>query len=143
MHVYQIGENTASKCENSFKYLDTKVISYDDLTTYGWQSACHVEFNPEGSMLMVSGILMGDISGRIKGEIIVFTLKNQKLRICARISNRVSVFVENQALVTHYRFIRQKNFSDPVMFYITIPQVKYKRPTQGLSWEFETAGANH
>ena len=98
------------------------MISYDDLTTYGWQSACHVEFNPEGSMLMVSGILMGDISGRIKGEIIVFTLKNQKLRICARISNRVSVFVENQALVSHYRFIRQKNFSDPVtMFYITIP----------------------
>ena len=85
------------------------MISYDDLTTYGWQSACHVEFNPEGSMLMVSGILMGDISGRIKGEIIVFTLKNQKLRICARISNRVSAFVENQALVSHsdeeYRFM--------------------------------------
>ena len=70
------------------------MISYDDLTSYGWQSACHVEFNPEGSMLMVSGILMGDISGRIKGEIIVFTLKNQKLRICARISNRVDAFVE-------------------------------------------------
>ena len=71
------------------------MLSYDDLTSYGWQSANHVEFNPESSMLMVSGILMGDISGRTKGEIIVFTLKNQKLRICARISNRVSEIMSN------------------------------------------------
>ena len=60
------------------------MISYEDLTSFGWQSAYHVEFNPEGSMLMVSGVLMGDILGRTKGEIIVFTLKNEKLRICAR-----------------------------------------------------------
>ena len=56
---------------------------------------------------MVSGILMGDISGRIKGEIIVFTLKNQKLRICARISNRVSAYVKNHALISPYSCIRE------------------------------------
>ena len=69
------------------------MLSYEDLTTYGWKSAFHVDFNPECSMLMVSGILMGDLSGWTKGEIIVFTLKNQKLRICARISNRVCEFI--------------------------------------------------
>ena len=76
------------------------MLSYEDLTTFGWQSANHVEFNPEGSMLMVSGILRGDIAGRTKGEIIVFTLNNQKLRICSRISNRVSTVVA----ITGYHF---------------------------------------
>ena len=62
-------------------------MDYEDLTTYGWQTAQFCEFNPESSMLMVSGLLNGDIMGRCKGEIMVFTLKG-KLRICARISNR-------------------------------------------------------
>ena len=61
-----------------------KCLDHEDLTKYGYQSVHHGEFNNECSMLMVSGILLGDITGRTKGEIMVFTLKNNKLRICAR-----------------------------------------------------------
>ena len=64
-----------------------KVVDYEDLTTYGWQTAQFCDFNPESSMLMVSGLLSTDHMGRYKGEIMVFTLKG-KLRICSRISNR-------------------------------------------------------
>ena len=60
-----------------------------DLRTYGWESAIKCEFNPEASMLMVSGSLNTDMTGRAKGEIMVFTI-DKKLRICARISNRPS-----------------------------------------------------
>ena len=42
----------------------------------------------EWSPYIILGVLMGDIMGRIKGEIMVFTLVNKKLRICARISNK-------------------------------------------------------
>lgn len=59
-----------------------------DLTQYGWQSAVHCEFNPECSMVLVSGMKMGDISGRTKGEIMVFTFKNNKLKICAKLTNK-------------------------------------------------------
>ena len=59
------------------------------MRTYGWESAIKCEFNPEASMLMVSGSLNTDMTGRAKGEIMVFTI-DKKLRICARISNRPS-----------------------------------------------------
>ena len=45
-----------------------KIIDYEHLRPYGWQSAQQCEFNPEASMLMVSGVLMGDMIGRIKGK---------------------------------------------------------------------------
>ena len=45
-----------------------KVIDYEDLTTFGWQAAMYCSFNPECSMLMVSGILHGDFMGRTKGK---------------------------------------------------------------------------
>ena len=64
-----------------------KMIAYEDLSKFGWQAAQYCEFNPEASMLMVSGILIQDYLGRINGEIMVFTLKG-RLKICARISNK-------------------------------------------------------
>jgi hypothetical protein len=68
-------------------FLGCKVIDSEDLAPFGWQAAQNCEFNPDSTLLMVSGVLRGDLTGRIEGEIIIFTL-NKKLRICARISNR-------------------------------------------------------
>ena len=53
-----------------------KIIDYEHLRPYGWQSAQQCEFNPEASMLMVSGVLMGDMIGRIKGTYLASLLDN-------------------------------------------------------------------
>ncbi len=62
-------------------------IHVEDLQRLGWQTVKFCEFNPESSLLMVSGALIGDLMGRIMGEIVVFTLK-PKVKICAKISNK-------------------------------------------------------
>ena len=65
----------------------TRKVFYEDLSEFHWQSAQFCEFNNSGTLLLVSGILLGDPRGRIQGEIIIFSLK-EKLRICSRIQNR-------------------------------------------------------
>ncbi len=66
---------------------EIKKIHSEDLQRLGWQAARFCEFNPDSTMLMVSGVLMGDITGRIMGEIVVFTMK-PKVKICAKMSNK-------------------------------------------------------
>lgn len=55
----------------------------------GWETALKVEFNKNGSMLLVSGALKKDLVGRTMGEILVLSVK-EGFKICARITNRPS-----------------------------------------------------
>ena len=86
-------ENETRKC-NNFTWLyhtgpPLKLLLQDDFTSMGWDKALKVEFNKNGSMLLISGALKKDIMGRTKGEILVLSVR-EKFKICAKITNRPS-----------------------------------------------------
>ena len=72
------------------------LVFHDYLDYLNWQSAIHCQFNPNGSRLMISGLLASLGGNKSNGEIVVYQISDhpdgtsgkKKFRICSRISNK-------------------------------------------------------